>query len=155
MTEPVKICSIPRTYSEWVIVLEILKSGGNDSEILEVLTLGELEWQSGIAERFIKRLADVINSRMNAAADKFQRDIGSAAGRESLMVNALLSLRKEMRFLAQAAELPAIPEENREQFRRLILEQADNMQKSLEDSAKSDRSGKLSSVVRNNRVNTF
>lgn len=36
-----------------------------------------------------------------------------------------------------------------------VIEQADNMQKSLEDSAKNDRSGRMSSIVRNHRVNSF
>ena len=37
----------------------------------------------------------------------------------------------------------------------MILEQANNIQNSLENSASKDRSGKLSSIIRNNKVNSF
>ena len=66
-----------------------------------------------------------------------------------------MALRKEMGFLAKAISLPAIPAEDRTQYRRLVLEQADKIQKSLEDSARNDRTGKLASIVRNNRVNAL
>ena len=70
-------------------------------------------------------------------------------------MQALLSLRKEMALLAQAVDIPSLPEEYRRQYVQLVLDQANHMQDSLEDSAKKDRSGKLSSIVRNHRVNAF
>ena len=62
----------PHTYSEWVSVLDIFKSKSNDSEVLTAMKNGTVEWQSGVAERFSKRLIDAVNHRMNAASDKFQ-----------------------------------------------------------------------------------
>ena len=50
---------------------------------------------------------------------------------------------------------PDIPDDERKHYLALVIEQADNMQKSLEDSAKNDRSGRMSSIVRNHRVNSF
>ena len=70
-------------------------------------------------------------------------------------MQALLSLRKEMSFLARAINLPALPEKDRQHYVQLVLSQADSMQKSLEDSAKKDRSGKMSSIIRNHKVNGF
>ena len=110
---------------------------------------GSLEWQSGVADRFSKRLVDAVNARMNTASDKFQRDMSNARGAEGAIVQALLSLRKEMALLAQAVDIPSLPEEYRRQYVQLVLDQANHMQDSLEDSAKKDRSGKLSSIVRN------
>ena len=107
------------------------------------------------AERFSKRLIDAVNTRMNAASDKFQIDLSRAHGQEGAIVQAILALRKEMAFLAEAINLPALPDKERQYYLNLVLEQANNMQKSLEDSAKHDRSGKLSSIVRNHKVNTF
>lgn len=43
---------------------------------------GTVEWQSGVAERFSKRLIDAVNTRMNAASDKFQIDLSRAHGQE-------------------------------------------------------------------------
>lgn len=147
--------SAPHTYSEWVNVLDIFKTKSNDSEVLVAMRNGTIEWQSGVAERFSKRLIDSVNYRMNAASDKFQKDMGRSYGSEGAIVQALLSLRKEMAFLAQAINLPALPEKERQHYLQLVIDQANNMQKSLEDSAKKDRSGKMSSLVRNHKVNLF
>jgi len=145
----------PHTYSEWVAVLDKLKAKTDDEAVLEAMLQGTIEWQSGVAERFAKKLIDVINFRMNSASDRFQKEMSRAYGQEGAIVQALLALRKEMRFLAKAINLPAIPEKDRNQYHQLVIEQANNMQKSLEDSAKKDRTGKLASIVRNTKVNAF
>lgn len=145
----------PHTYSEWVSVLDIFKSKSNDSEVLTAMKNGTVEWQSGVAERFSKRLIDAVNYRMNTASDKFQKEMSRTYGSEGMIVQALLALRKEMSFLARAIDLPVLPEKNRQHYIQLVLDQANNIQKSLEDSAKKDRSGKMSSIVRNHKVNSF
>lgn len=145
----------PHTYSEWVAVLDMLKDKVDDEGVLDAMYQGTIEWQSGVAERFARKLIDVINYRMNSASDKFQREMGRAYGQERSIVQALLALRKEMCFLSKAINLPAIPEKDRQQYHQLVIAQANSMQNSLEDSAKKDRTGKLASIVRNNRVNSF
>ena len=145
----------PRTYAEWVAVLDMLKSKTDDESVLLAMQQGTIEWHSGVAERFTKKLIDVINYRMNSASDKFQKEMGRAYGQERAIVQALLALRKEMSFLSKAINLPAIPENDRQQYYQLVISQANSMQSSLEDSAKKDRSGKLASIVRNNKVNAL
>lgn len=145
----------PRTYAEWVAVLDVLKSKADDESVLFAMQQGTIEWQSGVAERFARKLIDVINYRMNNASDKFQKELGRAYGQERAIVQALLALRKEMCFLSKAINLPAIPENDRQQYYQLVISKANNMQSSLEDSARKDRSGKLASIVRNNKVNAF
>lgn len=145
----------PKTYSEWVAVLDILKAKSDDDAVLSAMQKGTIEWQAGVAERFTKKLIDVINYRMNAASDKFQKEMTRSNGQERAIVQALLALRKELCFLSQAINLPVIPEKDRQQYYQLVISQANSMQSSLEDSAKKDRSGKLASIVRNNKVNTF
>lgn len=145
----------PHVYSEWVEILNILKAKTDDNAVLLALQQGTIEWQSGVAERFAKKLTDSINARMNAASEKFQRDMNNARGQEGAIVQALLALRREMSFLSQAINLPVIPEKDRKQYYELVLKQADSMQASLEDSAKKDRTGKMGSIVRNHKVNAF
>lgn len=146
---------IPHTYAEWVDILDVFQAGTNDAEVLEAMTQGTVEWQSGVAERFSRRLIDSVNARMNAASDRFQKNVTRAGGSEGEIVRALLALRKEMSFLASAIALPAIPEKEREYYRQLVIDQANRMQKSLEDSAGRDRSGRMASIIRNHRVNTI
>lgn len=145
----------PHTYSEWVNILDMLKEKTDDEAILKIIQEGTVEWQSGVAERFSKKLVSVVNSRINDATDKFQKEMSRAHGQERVIVQALLALRKELAFLSKAIALPALPDETREQYRQLVISQANSIQQSLEDSAKKERSGKLSSIVRNNRVNSF
>ena len=58
-------------------------------------------------------------------------------------------------FLHKAIDLPVIPEKDRQKYCQLVIDQANKVQQSLENSAKNDRSGKLASIVRNNKVNVF
>lgn len=145
----------PHTYSDWVAVLDILKNKTDDQEVLAAMQKGTVEWQSGVAERFSKKLIDTINYRMNSATDKFQKEMSRSQGQERVIVQALLALRKELSFLLKAIDLPALPDKDRNHYCQLVISQADSIQKSLEDSAKQDRTGKLSSIVRNNRVNSI
>ncbi|MFQ8892995.1 MAG: hypothetical protein ACLR8H_11535 [Clostridium sp.] len=145
----------PHTYSEWVNVLTIFKNKTNDEEVLHAMKAGTIEWQSGVAERFSKKLIDSVNARMNVASDKFQLELSRAYGSEGAIVQAILTLRKEMAFLSEAIDLAVLPEKDRQYYVNLVFEQANSMQKSLEDSAKNDRSGKLSSIIRNHKVNSF
>jgi hypothetical protein len=145
----------PSTYAEWAELLDLLKGKMNDADVLPALKQGTLAWQTGVAERFAQKLIDTINARMNAATDKFQKDLSRGNGQESVVVQAILALRREMAFLHTAIDLPVIPEADRAQYCALVREKADSMQQSLEESARKDRSGKMSSIIRNQKVNAF
>ena len=145
----------PHTYAEWATVLDQFQRKTDDEAVLRAMKSGTLNWQTGVAERFAQRLVDAVNARMDAASDKFQLDMRRSNGQESGLVRALLALRKEMAFLAQAIDLPVIPEKDRQQYVRLVRDQADRMQSSLEESARKERSGRLASIVRNHKVNSF
>lgn len=146
---------IPHTYAEWVNLFDILKQKTDDEDVLAAMLQGTIVWQAGVAERFSKKLIDTVNGRMNDVLDKFQKDLGRANGQERVIIQALLSLRKEMKFLLRVVDLPALPERERSHYKKLVSQQADKMQSSLEDSARNDRSGKLLSLVRNHKVNSF
>ena len=145
----------PHTYAEWASLLDMLKDKTDDADVLAAMQQGTIEWQSGVAERFAQKLIDTINYRMNAATDKFQKEMMRANGQERNIVMALLALRRELMFLSQAINLPALPANDRQQYYQLVIAQANKIQSSLEDSAKRDRTGKLASIVRNNKVNSF
>lgn len=146
---------VPHTYSEWVRVFTLLKNKSDDEEVLAAMQAGTIEWQAGVAERFSQKLIETVNTRMNLASEKFQVNMLRAGSQEGAIVQSIIALRKEMVFLSKAMNLPAIPEKERQQYLNLVIQQADMMQKSLEDSAKKDTSGKLSSIVRNHKINIF
>ena len=140
---------VPHTYAEWINLLACFTQRENDEEVLLAMQSGTLEWQSGVAERFSKKLIDSVNERMNLASDRFQQAISKSHGEEG----AIISLRKEMAFLAEAMNLPVLPDKDRQTYINLVLEQADKMQETLEKSASNEKSGKMRSIIRNNRIN--
>ena len=142
----------PMIYSEWVDILNILKNRTNDEEVLEVMKKGTIEWQSGVAERLTKRLINIVNERMQYAIDKYQ---SVKYYDERGFIQSLLNLRKELKFLSEVLNIAIIPEKDREQYRDLVVNQANIIQNSLEESAKNDHSGKLLSIVKNHRVNNL
>ena len=145
--------SPPTTYAEWVGLLDMLKRKVSDENVRSALKCGKIAWQSGVSERFAQKLIDTVNFRLDAAADKFQKDMSRTGGQESAIVQALIALRKELSFLIDILDMPALPQKDREHYCGLVREQADSMQASLESSAKTDRSGKMAVLVRNNKVN--
>lgn len=142
----------PETYSEWMDCLNALKKGGDDEEVLRAMKAGTLSWQSGVAERFSRSLVNAVNERMNAATDRFQRKMRTGRGSDSDITRALLDLQREMRLLKDAVDLPAIPENYRRQYIAMVQDEAQKMQDSLEQSAKSDRTGRLSYLIRSHSV---
>jgi hypothetical protein len=145
----------PATYAEWVDLLDMLKEKKDDTEVLNALKKGTIAWQSGVAERFTQKLITTVNMRIDNAIDKFQKEMKRGSGQEAVIVQAILALRREMSFLYNVIDLPVIPEKDRAQYCALVRGQADKMQSSLEDSARKDRSGKMSSIVRNHKINVF
>jgi hypothetical protein len=144
----------PETYAEWNMMLKSLREGGVREDILQALSAGKLEWQDGVAQRFAQQLSDTINTIINKANDVFSRQMQQPNGGEGAAVQGLLHLRRELGIAQRLASLPVLPEDVRQDYQKMVQEQADRMQQSLEDSArKSDRSGKLLSIVRNHRVN--
>lgn len=148
-----KEITAPKTYYEWMKLLNQLEEGNDDQELLSAMKSGSISWQTGVAERFVANLGKVINHRLNAAIDRFQEEMRKSRGAERQLVNALLQLRRELIFLQNVVSIPAIPEEQRQKCVELVRDQADSIQKQLEKSAKTERSGRLLCTIQNNRVN--
>lgn len=144
----------PSTYAAWSQLLTELSAGEDDEAVLLAMKKGTLAWQSGVAERFTEKFGHVLEDRLNRAIDGFQKGM-SRVHSENDILRLLLALRKELSFLAEAADLPALPEKIRESYKSSIYDTADRLQSSLEDSAKSDRSGRQRSLLRSTKVNSF
>ena len=113
--------AVPNTYSEWVTVLTDFKNKKNDEDVLRAMKAGSIQWQSGVAERFSRKLIEAVNFRMNAASDKFQKDLSRCLlyrmMKESIIWLWLLNRRiicrnrwKILRKMTEAEECPALSE---------------------------------------------
>ena len=139
----------PKIYADWIKVFNVLKSGEDDETILPLIQEGEIVWQSGVAERFLRKLVDTINFRLNKATDAFQR---SHQTDENEIVQSLMQLRRELQFMLKVVDINAIPVKEKTELHNMIINQSNSIQESLEKSSESDRSGKLSSIIKNNKV---
>ena len=139
----------PKIYADWIKVFNVLKSGEDDEAILPLMQEGEIVWQSGVAERFLRKLVDTINFRLNKATDAFQR---SHQTDENEIVQSLMQLRRELQFMLKVVDINAIPVKEKTELHNMIINQSNSIQESLEKSSESDRSGKLSSIIKNNKV---
>ena len=139
----------PKIYADWIKVFNVLKSGEDDEAILPLMQEGEIVWQCGVAERFLRKLVDTINFRLNKATDAFQR---SHQTDENEIVQSLMQLRRELQFMLRVVDINAVPVKEKMELRNMIINQSNSIQESLEKSSESDRSGKLSSIIKNNKV---
>ena len=139
----------PKIYADWIKVFNVLKSGEDDEAILSLMQEGEIVWQSGVAERFIRKLVDTVNFRLDKAIDNFQK---SHQSDENEIIQSLMQLRRELQFMLKVVDINAIPVKEKTELRNMIINQSNSIQESLEKSSESDRSGKLSSIIKNNKV---
>ena len=139
----------PKIYADWIKVFDVLNSGEDDEAILPLMQEGEIVWQSGVAERFLRKLVDTVNFRLNKAIDSFQK---SRQSDENEIVQSLMQLRRELQFMLRVVDINAVPVKEKMELRNMIINQSNSIQESLEKSSESDRSGKLSSIIKNNKV---
>ena len=139
----------PKIYADWIKVFNVLKSGEDDEVILPLMQEGEIVWQSGVAERFLRKLVDTVNFRLDKAIDNFQK---SHQSDENEIIQSLMQLRRELQFMLKVVDINAVPVKEKTELRNMIINQSNSIQESLEKSSESDRSGKLSSIIKNNKV---
>ncbi len=141
----------PQIYYEWVQLLRMLRDRSNDETVIPLLQQGELVWQDGVAQRFVDKLLDLIDYRLDLATNRFQDIIDH--GDNNALLSAISGFRTEFKRLTEIVDIPAIPGDNRDKLKQMIKSNADAVQDSLEKSAESDPTGKVKSLLMNNPVN--
>ena len=142
----------PSTYSDWISLFDMLKNHDSDADVVAAMERGTIPWQSGVAERFTAKMIEAVNKRLDDASDRFKRNITHANG-ESGLLQTLNAMRKELALMKRVVSVNAIPADFRGKYISMVTKYADDAQKSLEDSAKSDRTGRLRFLIRNHPVN--
>lgn len=139
----------PRTYIEWVSCLDAIDHNEEIETMVLLAQKGELEWTSGVAERFTARLCGLIDNKLKRAADRIQFSLDRSSVNEMVITLALLDVRRAFQQAYLLASLPVLPEPTKTSVQELVLEAARYMQGSLEESAKRDRSGIMIRLIRN------
>lgn len=141
----------PRSYIEWSACLDLLEQGLDDAATLAAMERGALGWTSGVAELFSERLNTTLNLRLQRCADQLTRQLRSGAD-EVTLVRALLNTRATLAHLRRLATLAPFPAMLQEHVSDVLKDYAERTQASLEDNARTDRSGRLASLLRNNSI---
>lgn len=141
----------PKVYKEWIDLLDVLASGKDDANVLESMRAGVLYWQVGVAERFMRAFLETLNFRMDQINKKLDKKLTNYKN-ENELVEALLQTRKQYNYLKEVVKIPALPEEQQKTLQEMIEKNELAIQNSLEKSAKADSSGKLLSIIRNNKI---
>lgn len=143
----------PTSYGEWRNLFDAMARDARNDDYIAKIRNGSISWTSGVAERFVQSVADMMRQRINKAQDVYQSQMRNGRGTEMDVSRAIQALTKEYRYLYQAANALPIPADYRQQMAKLVQDQADTTHKSLMDSAKADRTGRLASIVRSAGVN--
>ncbi|MFJ7994709.1 hypothetical protein ACIQY5_21540 [Peribacillus frigoritolerans] len=147
--------NVPRTYSDWIHCFERLKEGNKDDQVISTMEKGSIEWTKGVSERFTEQLFAVLEYRLKQSGEQLQRNLNNSKGNKSHIAKALLDARKRLSILNRVAMLPALPENVRETMKNVIKDFAGKTMKSLEESAKSDRTGHLGMEIKKNSLLKF
>ncbi|HEX7863755.1 MAG TPA: hypothetical protein VF555_02335 [Variovorax sp.] len=141
----------PRTYAQWSECLDRLALGTQDEACLSDMGRGELSWSGGVGPLFAQRLADEFNARLTRCSEHLTRDLRMGAD-EGSVVRAILNARQSLLFLHRLAQLPVFADTLRAHLTSEVRSFAERSQKSLEDSAQADHSGRLRLLLQNNNL---
>lgn len=139
----------PQTYREWVDCIDSVHRNDDVDSIIRLMEQGHLEWTSGVAERFTRRLCELIDKKIKDASDQFQIDMGRSTGTEIDTAQALLSMRRTYTLVFRLASIPVLSDNVGSSVREMVQKSFEATQKSLEESAKKDRTGKMARLIRN------
>ncbi len=145
----------PATYAEWLDFLQAIKSEEIDEEMIAAMEQGRIEWTTGVAERFVQKVYDVMEIKLKSASNQFQLGLNRSGSEETQMVGAILTLRKRLSLCLRLAKLRAFPDEVQDALEKVVRDFAESAQDSLIESAKTDRTGRLRLLIKNNPITGF
>lgn len=142
---------VPHSYAQWSNCLDRLSTGLEDEVCLSCMAIGKLSWTGGVSTLFADRLGQEFNIRLIRCAERLTRDLQFTKD-ESSVVKAILNARQSLHFLHRLAQTPSFPELVRTHWMDEVRKFAQRSQNSLEASAKTDRTGRLAVLLRNNNL---
>lgn len=143
----------PRTYAEWLPLLDRFRSG-DDSDI-QTMQNGSIEWTNVVAERWTRQVADALAARLQALSTNLQTGLNRARGDYFAVSNGLLAARRGLAPLRSFVALPCFPEMVRSHLASELDRWVTQTQNSLEKSAMEVRhdQGQLLKTIRDNPLN--
>lgn len=146
----------PETFAEWCDLFNEFKERINDEENLKAAYEGSFEFVPGAAELFSEKFLQAINERLKLAQSRFDRDMSHARGSEGEISRALSALKRELKIIYRFSVMPCTAgTESLSGCCDIVTDAAKTIESSLINSAKNDRSGKLSVMVKNAQISNI
>lgn len=147
MTQP------PRYYSEWIQLLDLLKQHEQEAErVIELLESGSLEWKSGVADKILQAISEIIDMKARRTMECFQAELRCTDDEETMLVAAIINARNRFATQFRLCRLPVIPSDIKEKLEQMLTEYIRESQASLLKSAEHDRTGYLAYIIKNNSL---
>jgi hypothetical protein len=140
----------PRTYAEWVRLLDRFREGYDD--VLGPMRDGAIEWTPVVAERWSAQLSDAMTVRLQQLSKRLQRALDRAGGESFGVANSLLDARRSLASVQCLATLPCLEGRVRLHLTSELTRWARETQDSLEKGAQQVRwdGGRLLKALRDN-----
>ena len=123
----------PRVYAEWLPLVDRFAAG--EDGVLPILQAGSLDWTHVVAERFTRRLADALATRLQRITTDLQRALDRTTGDVCAVSFALLGARRALIPLRAFATLTAAPDVVRTMLADEVTRFATRTQAAFEASA--------------------
>lgn len=145
----------PETFAEWCELFDEFKERINDEQNLKYAYSGSFDPSVDTAEMWAEAFLAAVNERLKLAQKRFERDYSHARSDIEIQ-SSLSSLKRELKLIYKFMCMPCIEKiESLDGCCDIVTNAAKNIETSLLDSAKADRSGKLAVFVRNARISRF
>ncbi|WP_370866993.1 hypothetical protein [Paenibacillus chitinolyticus] len=146
---------VPVTYAEWVDCLDAFLEGTEEEAVLQRMEKGSFEWQAGVAEHLIRRISITLETRLNSINCQMNTDFSRLNGDDTALVRTLLDTRRRFGKLNRLIHIPALPEQVKSQLSEILQKYVKETQLSIENSVKTDRTGHLKMLVKNNALTNY
>lgn len=142
------------SYRDWSLWFEAFEQAGEDDALLEKARRHSALITAGTADNFSRRAAEAMSARLNNVGKMLEGGLQRSRTEQDAL-RSILNARQSFADLVRFAELPCWPESLKSRLRSLIEHHVSERQNHLLESARSDRSGVLTSMLSKNRLDAF
>ena len=145
----------PKTSYEWNKLLELIKEGSNDEEVLSAMQHGNIDWIGGVANIFVNNLLNAVDYRLQKGLKTFQQSFNYVGNNEGVFISNIRNFKNEIKFLYKLVSLKCIPEEERVKYQKLVQNNADKIQENLKKASAIDKTGRILYIIEKNPINNI
>lgn len=144
------------TYYKWITAFDELKSGPRNEELLNNLYKKSIDLEGNILYRFIIHINDLVRTRLKNSLDSILYKMKSIYQDNNALSLEIINIKKELTFAKKIANLPVIPEENKNKFKETLIRFANEINDALISSVNGiDTTGEVLLMIKNSKINVL